>query len=294
MQASDPLYTGRFAPTPSGPLHIGSILAALASYLDAKLNKGKWLVRIDDLDTPRIKPGTSDDILKALDKLGLHWDGEIVYQSNRINAYDKAFLKLADDHLLYRCICPRKTVKSMPYPGTCRGRSIPASRQHSVRIKTHNEPVGVLDRLQGKYFQSLEKNAGDFIIRRTDGYYAYHLATVVDDAWQNISHIVRGIDLLESTPRQVYLQRLLKITTPAYLHIPLAVDKKGVKISKSTGGLDALIQDKPARVLVRSLRLLGQVIDEKMTTATVEEILALAIMNWQISSIPPQKAITAG
>lgn len=291
MQTPDFGYIGRFAPTPSGPLHIGSIMAALASYLDAKKNKGKWLVRIEDLDLPRVKSGASDSILNALDKLGLHWDGEVVYQSNRIDAYSEAFSKLMDNQLLYHCNCPRKRVKNAPYPGTCRHRSIPISRQHAIRIITDDKSVGITDRRQGAYFQSLENEVGDFIIRRADGYYAYHLATVVDDAWQRISHIVRGADLLESTPRQVYLQQLLNIKTPEYLHIPIAVDKKGIKISKSTGGHDALILEKPTQVLFNSLNLLGQTVDEKMAGATTEELLAFAVTNWEISAIPVRQSI---
>lgn len=292
MPASGPPYLGRFAPTPSGPLHIGSIMAALASYLDARNRGGQWRVRIEDLDLPRVKPGCSDDILHALDKLGLHWDGKIVFQSERIDAYEEACSRLAADQLLYHCICSRRIVGDAPYPGTCRHRSIPASSQHSLRVLTHGRPVGIRDRLRGDYFQCLEKDVGDFILRRADGYHAYHLATVVDDAWQNITHIVRGGDLLESTPRQVYLQQLLNLPIPEYLHIPVAVDKQGAKISKSMGGLDVLIQGSPARVLIMTLDLLGQKIDQSLAKAPVEEILTWAIKNWHPAIIPLQKEIT--
>ena len=294
MPASDPRYLGRFAPTPSGPLHIGSIMAALASYLDAKKHGGKWLVRIEDLDRPRVKPGASDAILRTLETLGLHWDGEIVFQSSRIDAYAEARSRLAESHLLYPCICPRRIVKDGPYPGTCRRRTVPASRRHALRVVTHDRPVGIRDRLQGDYFQRLEKDVGDFILMRADGYYAYHLATVVDDAWQHVSHVVRGGDLLESTPRQVYLQQLLNVATPEYLHIPVAVDERGIKISKSTNGLDVLIRKKPADILIKSLELLGQKTDKDMVNAPAEEIGAWATKHWQPAAVPRNREITAG
>ena len=269
-------------------------MAALASYLDARQKHGQWLVRMEDLDTPRIRPGAADKILKALDRLGMHWDGQIVYQSQRIEAYDEAYSSLSKMRLLYRCNCSRKMLREAVYPGTCRNRAVPKSVRHAMRIITHDEPLEFPDRLQGGYGQSLQSEVGDFIILRADGFYAYHLATVVDDAWQEITHIVRGADLLESTPRQIYLQQLLSLGTPEYLHIPVAVDRAGTKISKSTGNLEVMVHDTPATVLIRTLQLLGQDTDDYSPAEPVAEILSQAVVNWRTKSIPAQKQITVG
>lgn len=284
-------YIGRFAPTPSGPLHFGSIIAALASYLDAKKNKGLWLLRIDDLDTPRSKPGAVDTILRTLETLALQWDRDVVYQSNRQHAYDAALEHLQQRGLLYKCFCTRKQIKGRRYPGTCRHLQVLPDKQFAVRIITNSEPVGFTDKIQGDYYQNLQQESGDFIVRRADGLFAYHLACITDDAWQGITDIVRGADLIDSTPQQIYLQRQLGLTTPVYSHFPVATDINGKKISKRLGGLDALLDRHPATLLLEALSFLGQNIHPGLTKATPVEVIVSAIENWDISRISRTREI---
>ena len=223
MPESSSNYIGRFAPTPSGPLHFGSIVAALGSYLDAKSNKGRWLLRIDDLDTPRVQAGANEIILHALEKLGMHWDGNILYQSQRQQAYEEAQQLLQSKGLLFPCYCSRKQVKGKRYPGTCRGQQQKTDQQYAIRILTESATYTLHDLIQPDYSQNLSEETGDFIIRRADQLYAYHLAVVVDDAYQDISHNVRGADLMGSCPRQIFLQQQLGLVTPIYAHLPVAI-----------------------------------------------------------------------
>jgi len=278
-------YIGRFAPTPSGPLHFGSIVAALASYLDARKHNGLWLLRIDDLDTPRINSGASDSILRTLETLGLAWDGEIVYQSNRHDAYAAALDRLQRLGLLYKCYCTRKQVKGLLYPGTCRNLPDRPDTQFAIRVITSSEPIGFTDRIQGDYSRNLQQQSGDFIIKRADGLFAYHLACVTDDAWQGVTDIVRGADLIDSTPQQIHLQRQLDLPTPAYSHFPVGTDVNGVKISKRYGATDALLEKNPAALLVEALSFLGQTPTPGLENSRPGDVVAWAMENWDMSQI---------
>ena len=255
------MYTGRFAPSPSGLLHFGSLVAALASWLDARAAGGRWLVRIEDLDTPRVQPGAAQDILRTLSALGLQWDGDVVYQSRRTHLYRQALQRL-ESHT-YWCGCTRREIADSAlglaadgaqiYPGTCRD-GTPKTRR-AIRVRTTTEVMSFTDRVQGRQQQALESDVGDFVLQRADGQYAYQLAVVVDDAEQGITDVVRGADLLDSTARQIWLQRLLGYAQPRYLHIPAAVNAAGEKLSKQTGA-GAVVAG--GDTLRRALAFLGQ------------------------------------
>jgi glutamyl-Q tRNA(Asp) synthetase len=237
------MYVGRFAPSPTGPLHFGSLVAALASWLDARAAGGRWRVRIEDLDAPRVQPGAADDILRTLAQLGLTWDGDVVYQSARAKLYDDALKRLEGN--TYWCGCTRREIADSAlglaadgaqiYPGTCRNGLAAGRQRRALRVKTSGERIGFDDRVQGRQEQTLESEVGDFVLHRADGQYAYQLAVAVDDAEQGITDVVRGADLLDSTTRQIWLQRLLGYPQPRYLHIPAAVNAAGEKLSKQTG-----------------------------------------------------------
>jgi len=250
-------YRGRFAPTPSGPLHFGSIISALGSYLQAKSQSGKWLVRIEDIDKPRNQPGATENILHTLEALGLLWDEEVLIQSQRVSLYRDFLEQLNERGLVYPCICTRSQTKGIPYPGTCRSGINIKKKTRSLRLKTNVDITGFIDQVQGDFHQLLENDVGDFVLRRADGIIAYHLAVVVDDQLQGITGIVRGSDLLDSTPRQIYLQKLLGYTTPAYCHLPIATYNNGKKISKQNHapGID---HTNATSVLFKALEFLGQ------------------------------------
>jgi len=284
-------YVGRFAPSPTGALHFGSLVAALASWLDCRHAGGRWLLRIEDLDRPRVIPGAADAILRQLESCGLEWDGPVVYQSARLGLYQDAIEKLRTHS--YPCACTRKELEdsalaidgSRIYPGTCRA-GIPrekAARQaaHAVRLRTVAEPVRFTDRVQGDIAQSVETEVGDFVLLRADGVVAYQLAVVVDDAAQGITDVVRGADLLDSTARQIYLQRLLDAPTPRYLHVPVATNAAGEKHSKQTRAADAVQAD-----LFRALEFLGM---RAPRDSAPEELLAWAVANWDVARIPRQR-----
>lgn len=292
MQAS-PDYIGRFAPTPSGPLHFGSIVAALASYLDAKANNGNWLLRIDDLDTPRVKAGAADDILRSLERLGLHWDGEVLYQSQRREAYREAERVLAEMGLIFPCYCPRRLVKDRPYPGTCRQLERIPGNQYALRIRVEDGLYSLSDLVQQDLQQDLVKDVGDFIIRRADKIHAYHLVVVVDDAFQQITHMVRGADLMPSCPRQIFLQQKLGLKTPLYAHLPVAISAAGNKLSKQELAEDVLLASEPATVILRCLEFLGQDPGDLPGRATVAEVLERAVENWSLAKIPGSPALAA-
>ncbi|MEA3302187.1 MAG: tRNA glutamyl-Q(34) synthetase GluQRS [Pseudomonadota bacterium] len=282
-------YRGRFAPSPTGPLHFGSVVAALASYLDARHHQGKWLVRIDDLDTLRERPGSATQILTTLEHFGMHWDEEIVYQSQHLRLYQQALAELQNNGLVYGCNCSRKHITAIAtagiegfiYPGVCRDRSINQSESHSLRLRTNNLDTHFDDRIHGAITQRIESEVGDFLIRRGDGIFAYQLAVAVDDHEQGITDIVRGEDLLFSTPRQIYLQQLLKIPRPAYMHLPLVTNADGSKLSKSS---DAWPVDtsNPVKTLNLALKFLGQ---QQVLSDSVEEFWPLAIRQWDIDAI---------
>lgn len=279
-------YIGRFAPTPSGPLHFGSILAALASFLDARSQAGRWFVRMDDLDTPRVKPEVDTQILRTLEALGLQWDGEILYQSKRREAYESALQTLISKNILYACICTRKQTKGRVYPGTCRNKVLSPDERHSLRILAPDKDFSTNDHVQGSITQQLASDVGDFVIQRNDGIHAYHLAVVVDDDFQGVNHIVRGADLADSTPRQLFLYELLSFPLPEYAHIPVALDKGRKKISKQLFAEDVLLQDQPAAIIYSCLLFLGQNPEPELVRANVGEILSWAISHWQMHQVP--------
>ena len=261
-------YIGRFAPSPTGPLHFGSLVAALASYLAARSAGGKWLLRMEDLDKPREQPGAADDILRALDKLGLEWDGPVIAQSTRLERYRAVLDDLARRGFAYPCACARRELEdsalaidgSRIYPGTCRHGLAPGKAARSVRVRTHGAPIGFADAVQGWHEQRVETEVGDFVLLRADGITAYQLAVVVDDLDQGITDVVRGADLLDSTARQIHLQRLLGARTPRYAHVPVAVNAAGEKLSKQTGARPLDLAD-PQAELARARRFLNQAAD---------------------------------
>lgn len=256
-------------------------MAALASYLDAKANAGQWYVRIEDLDPPREIPGATDDILRALDLLGLHWDGEIVFQSRRHADYDQILDTLASQGHAYYCTCSRGMLAGSEgaYPGYCRDRRLPHQAGAAMRCKVDKHPVSFSDRMQGCFTQQLATGSGDFVIKRKDGFHAYQLAVVVDDGWQQITHVVRGIDLLDSTPRQIHLQGLLGLPTPSYAHIPVLINQHQQKISKQNLAM-AVDTSAPAQVLFQTLTYLQQQPDPGLVRADRNTVMEWAIAHW--------------
>ncbi|WP_434562270.1 tRNA glutamyl-Q(34) synthetase GluQRS [Pseudomonas sp. R1-6] len=279
-------YTGRFAPTPSGHLHFGSLVAALASYLDARSVGGRWLLRMEDLDPPREVPGAQAAILKALESYGFEWDGEMVRQSDRHAAYQQVIDRLFNQGLAYACTCSRKQLEPYQgiYPGLCRnaGHNI---EDAAIRLRVPELEYHFVDRVQGEFRQHLGREAGDFVIRRRDGLYAYQLAVVLDDAWQGVTDIVRGADLLDSTPRQLYLQELLGLPQPRYLHVPLITQPDGHKLGKSYRS-PPLTADQATPLLLRALRALGQQPASELVDASPRELLAWGICHWDAGKIP--------
>jgi glutamyl-Q tRNA(Asp) synthetase len=281
-------YRGRFAPSPTGPLHLGSLVAAVASWLDARAAGGEWLVRIEDVDTSRTVPGAADEILRTLEVFALHWDGEIVWQSRRTALYEEALGRLRALGATYRCKCSRREISDSAllgadgaiYPGTCRrvhlGDEVPTERFHVAGTR-----IAFRDRVQGAIEQDLEREIGDFVVKRRDGLHAYQLAVVVDDAAQGITDVVRGADLLWSTPRQVALQRRLGYATPRYLHVPIVTNERGEKLSKQTLA-SALDPRQAPEALRAALAFLGQAGPEGGTAA---EILAHAAAGWSPAAI---------
>lgn len=284
-------YIGRFAPSPTGPLHFGSLVAALASWLDARAAGGRWLLRMEDLDRTRERAGAASAILRQLEAMGLEWDGSVGYQSARSGFYDQAIERLVRARLTYPCGCTRREMADSAlaidgariYPGTCRDGLAPGMRPRAVRLRTPEEPIRFGDRLQGAIVQSVAREVGDFVLRRADGEYAYQLAVVVDDAEQGITEIVRGADLLDSTPRQILLQQLLGLPTPRYLHVPVAVNAAGAKLSKQTGAAPAGADD-----LAHALRFLGHRPPDGLP---VRELLGWARNHWDAAHIPRRRTI---
>ncbi|HEC28246.1 MAG TPA: tRNA glutamyl-Q(34) synthetase GluQRS [Gammaproteobacteria bacterium] len=290
---------GRFAPSPTGPLHAGSLVTAVASYLNAKSQQGKWLLRIEDLDPPREVPGATDAIISVLDQFGFEWDDEILYQGKRTDIYMQTLAQLDKENYLYSCACSRadihasgiQTPYGVRYSGTCRNGLPEGKTGRSIRLKTPDHDYSIDDLIQGYYAQNLQNDVGDFILRRADNYIAYHLATVVDDAIQHVTEIVRGSDLLESTPRQIYLQELLSFTPPQYTHIPVIVNASGEKLSKQTGAAP-VNTEKACQSLHRSLQYLGQDPPRSLAHASIGEIWAWAIGNWNLNNVVKQTSIT--
>jgi glutamyl-Q tRNA(Asp) synthetase len=298
-----PRYRGRYAPSPTGPLHFGSLVAALASCCDARAAAGQWLLRIEDVDLPRSRPDAESAILAALARYGFAWDGEVVRQSARTELYAEALARLRACGAVYECACTRRELEAAPtvvggervYPGTCRD-GIPAERagrpQHAWRVRVGTASIAFRDRLQGPQRQDLGRDVGDFVVRRADGLYAYQLAVVVDDALQGVTHVVRGADLLASTPRQILLQRLLGYASVSYLHVPIAINAAGEKLSKQTHA--APLPGDALPVLCAAWRFLGQPLPEgSALPASVAEFWSWAIGAWNPARLPPTAMLAA-
>jgi len=290
--AAAPAYRGRFAPSPTGPLHFGSLVTAVGSYLDAKANAGAWLLRMEDLDQPRNVPGAADAILRALEALGMQWDETVLYQNTRNDAYAAALAKLKKQKLVYPCSCSRREIADSAingidgpvYTGTCRKGLLAGRATRAERVLTDGTRIEFKDAIQGRVSHNIERQIGDFVLKRADGPYAYQLAVVVDDATQGITDVVRGADLLDSTPRQIYLQQLLGFATPRYAHLPVAVNVVGEKLSKQT--LAAPIDTgSPVPVLNAALAFLGQdAID--CSPQDTAAFWKRAIAGWRINRVP--------
>ncbi len=286
------LRTGRFAPSPTGSLHFGSLIAALGSFLEARRVGGRWLLRIEDLDAPRVVPGAADAMLRALETFALSWDGPVIYQSQRLDYYQQALERLRSLGWVYACTCSRRDLAQSAggpvYPGYCRSGPRRPGRQQALRVRTEPLLIECHDRIQGLFAQALESDVGDFVIRRADNLYAYQLAVVVDDAWQGVTDVVRGSDLLDSSPRQIWLQRLLNLPTPRYAHLPVAVDAQGHKLSKQTHAA-AVNQRRPGAALVAALRFLGQAPEPALARARAKDVVAWARAHWDPARIPQRR-----
>ncbi len=272
------------------------MVAAVGSYLDAKAHGGSWAVRIDDLDPPRIAPGSIDSILGCLQAFGMQWDDDVVHQSARAAAYRGALTKLSNDGLVYACVCSRKEIEDAGsgtvYPGTCRAGIVHERRAHAWRVRTASAIIEFDDLLRGRIHQNLEREVGDFIAFRADGIAAYHLACAVDDAAQGITHVVRGADLLDSTPRQIFLQQLLGVPTPAYLHLPVAVHADGRKLSKQTLA-QSVNPDEAEAVLGAVLAFLNHAPPETVRRGGLDALWRWAIDNWRRARLPALASIAA-
>lgn len=288
-------YIGRFAPSPTGPLHFGSLVTAVASYCLAKQQNGQWLIRVDDLDQPRVVSGMADKILHQLDTFGLHWDGTVSYQSNHTKRYAEILDHLDQLKLIYPCWCSRKEIlASAPhfgidgpiYPRTCLTDVRVKDNPPALRLKTNHTPTIYQDDLQGSVQQILETDVGDFTLCRGDGVFSYQLAVVVDDHDSGITHVVRGRDLLASTPRQIYLFNCLGFSVPYYTHLPLALDPSGEKISKRHHQVAFCASQTPQYFLYHALTFLGQSPPIDLIQHSTETILTWAIQHFSIGNIP--------
>ena len=284
-------YRGRFAPSPSGFLHFGSLIAALASYLDAKHNNGQWLVRIEDIDPPREKAGASAEILKTLERFGLHWDEDVLYQSQQSRVYREVLTELSQQNLSYYCCCTRAQIKAAGgiYQGHCRQLAQPKNNSairviNSLGISQYN------DLIQGQVTCNTALAQEDFIVLRKDGLFAYQLAVVVDDIYQNISHVIRGCDLLEPTARQLSFYQILQHTAPKFGHFPLAVTAAGFKLSKQNNAPE-IDKKNPIPTLLSALTFLGQQPPKELKYASVTELLSWAITHWSIMQVPKSQEI---
>ena len=321
-------YCGRFAPSPTGPLHFGSLAAAVGSFLEAKCHGGLWLLRMEDLDTPREQSGAADAILRTLETCGMGWDGKIMYQSQRKDTYRAALADLQALGLTYACGCSRREIADSVlafapartagdahrsplahasvrgtggegvqdgapiYPGTCRNGLAPGKAPRATRVRVDDTVIEFKDTVQGTIRQNLAAAAGDFVLLRADGIHAYQLAVVIDDAEQGITDVVRGADLLDSTPRQIYLQRLLGLPTPHYLHLPAAVNAAGEKLSKQTRAAPVNEHD-PMPVLTQVMEFLGQAPPQQLRRATLAEFWDWALSTWKAERIPRRRSLPA-
>jgi len=296
-------YCGRFAPAPTGSLHFGSLVAALASYLDARAANGEWLLRIEDVETSRIVPKAADQIIRTLEAFGFEWDRAVLFQSDRLDRYHAALVHLQLEGDAFPCSCDMRAVLSSHhtlsidgeciYPGTCRRGMAEGEAARVWRLRVPDREFSFIDRIQGPLTQNLEKELGDFALFRTDGQFSYHLAVVIDDAEQKVNHVVRGADLLNSTVRQIWLQQCLGLPPMRYAHIPVVVNATGQKISKRTfaASLD------PAggnALLVEAMRFLGHTVPDDLIKAPVREFWPWAINAWSIDLVPRAQGIFTG
>lgn len=285
-------YVGRFAPSPTGPLHFGSLVAAVGSYLDARSHGGSWLLRIEDLDTPRCLPGAADNIIASLERFGFEWDGEIVWQNRRLDAYQAALEVLRDRGHVFGCACTRREIAdsalardgSRVYPGTCRNGLPPDRSARAWRVRVDGQ-IAFDDTVQGMQSEDLPVETGDFVVLRADGMFAYQLAVVVDDASAGVTDVVRGADLLDSTGRQITLQRLLGVPTPRYAHLPVAVNDRGEKLSKQTHA-SPIDGTKPQAAWLAVLAFLGQNPPDILRDASLAEVCQWSIKNWSLACVP--------
>ena len=318
-------YRGRFAPSPTGPLHFGSLVAAVGSYLEARNRGGAWLVRMEDLDPPREQAGAADSILRTLEACGMAWDGDVMVQSRRSEAYRAALAQLETQGLVYVCGCSRREIAdshqtyaqprgahdtplarasgraaggegkpdgALIYPGTCRNGLAPGKVARATRVRVGDAVIEFEDSVQGKIRQDLAAEVGDFVLLRADGLCAYQLAVVVDDAEQGITDIVRGADLLDSTPRQIYLQQGLGLSTPRYLHLPAAVNAAGEKLSKQTRAAPVDARD-PVPALAQVMQFLGQSPPEELSRESLSGFWAWALAHWDAGRIPRRICLPA-
>ncbi len=291
-----PSYRGRFAPSPTGPLHFGSLVAAVASFADARAQDGEWLVRMEDLDRPREVPGAARQILRTLSAFGMSWDGPVLHQSRRSLAYARALERLNAQGWVYSCACTRSEIAQAGrrgpegpiYPGTCRMGLTPGLRARTLRMRSDGPEIRWCDRIQGDQCQRVSECIGDFVVRRADGLHAYQLAVVVDDAWQGITQVIRGADLLSSTPRQILLQRALGLSQPDYAHVPLVLDGAGRKLSKSLASIPIDSAD-PLPALRRAWTFLGQT--PTPAGRSVDRFWTEAFDLWRIERVPTRLSI---
>ena len=280
-------YVGRFAPSPTGPLHFGSLITAVASYCDARAHNGKWLVRIEDTDIPRIYPGSEDHILRSIDAFQFEADDAIIFQKDRLDLYDAVIDQLHQNHLVYACQCTRKMLGSNHiYAGTCRDLNLPFEQQ-AIRVKVSDQEICFSDRLQGTHCSNLQQDLGDFVLKRRDGIINYQLAVVVDDYLQGMTHVVRGADLLDNTERQIWLGSILGYPKLKYMHLPLAMNDQGQKLSKQNMA-QALDLNRAPELLQQAIRALHQ---PEVNLDTPAHMLKQAIAQWDIQHIPHTKEL---
>ena len=293
VSSSRSCYRGRFAPSPTGPLHFGSLVAALGSYLQARQQNGQWWLRIEDIDPPREVPGAADHIIHTLGALGFEWD-ELIYQSQRLPQYRAALDELQSRQLIYPCTCTRRELReqqsgtdSLIYPGHCRDRRFPCHERHALRILTRDAVIDYNDQIAGPQHCELESEVGDYVLRRADGYVSYQLAVAFDDADQGMSEVIRGSDLLASTPRQIYIQQQLGLASPAYGHLPVVLNPAGQKLSKQTGA-QPIASDCPTTRLCQAMTFLGQTVPEEIFHASLPTFWDWAINHWSLSQVPTE------
>jgi len=293
-------YRGRFAPTPSGPLHFGSLVAALGSYLEARSHAGEWHLRIDDLDPPRVVPGASDEILRCLERLGFEWDGPVVFQSQHIGAYHAALHELRQAGAVYPCGCSRSEIEAVAergsegpvYPGTCRSGLARDRRARAWRMRMDAPLIEFDDGLLGLQRLDLQRAPGDFAVYRADRVYSFHLASAVDEAELGITDIVRGSDLLESSARQIYVMSKLHRRPRRYVHLPVAVDTSGAKLSKQSGA-KAVDPAQPVATLCAVMRFLNQRVPAQLEHASLEQFWAQAIDHWDLGRVGARRSAPA-